>query len=326
MRAAWYERPGAAAEVMVVGQMDDPTPGPGEVRIRVHASGINPGDIGKRRRTSAPMPYPRVIPHSDGAGLIDKVGEGVPDARLGERVWCFAAQSYRPFGTAAELVVVPSWQAVPLPEGVSFEQGACLGTPAITGHRAVFADGSVADKALLVVGAAGAVGQMASAFAAWGGARVLGLVRHERDIELARGAGAQRVFLASDPDLAARIRDAAPDGVQRIVDVAFATYIELYAKVVALGGMIVTYFSTESYPRLPFWPLLFLNTTIRMLGGDDFPPEAKRRAAEDINACLYARRLPFHISKQLPLDRIVAAHECIERHANSGRVLIILNA
>src|SRR4051794_36183856 len=144
MLAAWYERQGAPADVLEVGTMPDPDPGPGEVRIRVRASGINPGELKKRAGwLGSAMPYPRVIPHSDAAGEIDAVGPGVDAARAGERVWCFGAQSYRPFGTAAELVVVPEWQAWPLPGDVSWEEGACLGIPGLTAHRAVFGDGAV---------------------------------------------------------------------------------------------------------------------------------------------------------------------------------------
>src|SRR3954469_9718129 len=166
MKAAWYETQGAARDVLVVGEMPDPEPGPAEVRIRVAASGINPGDVKKRQNAFGyGMPYPRVIPHSDGAGTIDRVGDGVAASRVGERVWCFGAQSYRPFGTAAEYVVVPSEQAVPLPAGVSFEQGACLGIPGITAHRAVHAGGEVDGRVVLVQGGAGAVGQCAVALA-----------------------------------------------------------------------------------------------------------------------------------------------------------------
>src|SRR4051812_38651670 len=162
MKAAWYERQGAPASVLVVGEMAAPKAGSGEVRIRVAASGINPGDVKKRQDTfGVGMPFPRVIPHSDGAGVIEEVGDGVPASRVGERVWCFGAQSYRPFGTAAESVVVPAWQAVPLPEGVWFEQGACLGIPGITAHRAVHAGGAVEGRVVLVQGGAGAVGQCA---------------------------------------------------------------------------------------------------------------------------------------------------------------------
>jgi NADPH:quinone reductase len=138
MRAAWYEKQGPAREVLTVGVMADPTPGPGEVRVRIAASGINPGDIKKRQNAFGyGMPYPRIIPHSDGAGVIDLIGDGVAPEWIGRRVWCYGAQSYRPFGRAAEYTVVPTGQAVPLPDDVSFEQGACLGIPGITAHRCV---------------------------------------------------------------------------------------------------------------------------------------------------------------------------------------------
>src|SRR5438045_1132847 len=151
MLAAWYERAGPAAEVLEVGAMADPEPGAGEVRVRLTFSGINPGDTKKRSDwVGFGMPYPRVIPHSDGAGTIDAVGEGVDRARIGERVWVFGAQSYRAFGTAAQLSVVPAEQAVRLPEDVSDEIGACLGIPGITAHRAVFSDGPVGGKTVLV--------------------------------------------------------------------------------------------------------------------------------------------------------------------------------
>ena len=147
MKAAWYEKQGPARDVLVVGDIQDPEPGPDEVRIRVAASGINPGDVKKRQDAFGyGMPYPRIIPHSDGAGTIDRVGAGVSTTRVGERVWCDGAQSYRPYGTAAEYVVVPSVQAVPLPNGVAFEQGACLGIPGVTAHRAVHVGGPVAGR------------------------------------------------------------------------------------------------------------------------------------------------------------------------------------
>src|SRR5579885_1316007 len=168
MRAAWYERRGPARETLVVGEMPDPAPGAGEVRIAVRVSGLSPGDVKKRSGwRGAPMPYPRVIPHSDGAGTIDSVGTGVAAGRVGERVWCYGAQSYRPFGTAAEYVVVPSGLAVALPgaavrdEAELEEQAACLGIAGITGYRALFADGPVAGLVVLVHGAAGGVGSIA---------------------------------------------------------------------------------------------------------------------------------------------------------------------
>src|SRR5215470_15076491 len=150
MRAAWYEQQGAPRDVLIVGEMDDPTPLAGEVRIRVAFSGVNPGDVKKRQDTfGVGMPYPRVIPHSDGAGTVDLVGEGISQDWIGRRVWCYGAQSYRPFGTAAEYTVVPLEQAVPLPDAVPIEQGACLGIPGITAHRAVHVAGPVAGRVRL---------------------------------------------------------------------------------------------------------------------------------------------------------------------------------
>jgi len=145
MRAAWYDRQGPAADVLIVGELPDPSPGPGEVRVRIRFSGVNPGDVKKRQGwLASSMPYPRVIPHSDGAGVIDAVGDGVPADRIGRRVWVYGAQSYRPFGTAADYTVVPEQQAVDLPEGVREEIGATLGIPGITAHNAVFTDGDIA--------------------------------------------------------------------------------------------------------------------------------------------------------------------------------------
>src|SRR6202041_2688958 len=178
MRAAWYEKQGPPREVLVVGEMPDPRPGPGEVRIRIAASGINPGDVKKRQDSfGIGMPYPRVIPHSDGAGRVDQVGEGVPSDWIGRSVWCYGAQSYRPFGTAAECTVVPVDQVVPMAKNVSIDQGACLGIPGITAHRAVHTVGTVSGRTVLVQGAAGAVGLCAVRLARQAGAHVIGTVR-----------------------------------------------------------------------------------------------------------------------------------------------------
>src|SRR5262249_29053998 len=171
MRAAWYEKQGPAREVLTVGEMPDPTPGPGEVRIRIAVSGVNPGDIKKRQDTFGyGMGYPRVIPHSDGAGLVDQLGDGVPSEWLGRRAWCYGAQSYRPFGPAVEYAVVPLGQAVPLPESVPMDQGACLGILGMTAHRAVHVAGPVDGRTVLVQGGSGAVGLCAVRLARRAGA------------------------------------------------------------------------------------------------------------------------------------------------------------
>src|ERR1700751_3485641 len=220
MKAAWYEKQGTAREVLVVGEMPDPIPAAGEVRIRIAASGINPGDIKKREDAFGyGIPYPRVIPHSDGAGRVDQLGVGVPSEWKGRSVWCYGAQSYRPFGTAAEFTVVPLDQVAGLPESVAMEQGACLGIPGITAHRAVHVAGSVNGRTVLVQGAAGSVGGLAVHLAGLGGGRVIGTVRSSSDEATARNAGAHEVLI-SEKDLSSHVQALAPKGIKPFGKVA----------------------------------------------------------------------------------------------------------
>ncbi|MGI5518385.1 NADPH:quinone reductase [Streptomyces sp. CA-106131] len=324
MRAAWYERRGPARDVLVVGEMPDPEPGHGEVRIRVSHSGINPGDVKKRSGwQDSPMPYPRVVPHSDGAGVIDAVGKGVREARVGERAWCYGAQSYRPFGTAAEYVVVPDRLAVPLPASGLEEQAACLGIAGITGHRALFADGSVRGLNVLVHGATGGVGSVVTQLARRDGARVFASVRREDQLQQARALGAVNAFLTSDPELVRRIRAAAPEGVHRIAEVDFAAHIALDAQVLAVGGVISSYYSSRPQPTIPYWELGFADVTLRLLGSDDFPAQAKDQAAADLTDALVAKELCIDIAVRLPLEEIAHAHKLVEE-GTAGRVLLTL--
>jgi NADPH2:quinone reductase len=326
MKAAWYERQGAARAVLVVGEMPDPEPGPAEVRIRVAASGINPGDVKKRQDAFGyGMPYPRVIPHSDGAGTIDRVGDGVPASRVGERVWCYGAQSYRPFGTAAEYVVVPTGQAVPLPDGVHFEQGACLGIPGITVHRAVHSAGPVAGRVLLVQGGAGAVGTCAVQLARRAGAHVIATVRSGHDEAVAARAGAHQVIRTGGvpaDEVAGHIRTFAPEGVAHIVEVAFDANIEADAAILAQGGSLAAYATGEPAPPVPFWELVFKNIRVFFLGSDDFPAEAKAAAARDLNAALEAKWPGFENIQRLALSAIAEAHEYVESRKARGRVVV----
>ena len=328
MKAAWYERQGPPAEVLIVGEMATPEPGPGEVRIRVAASGINPGDVKKRQDSfGVGMPYPRVIPHSDGAGVIDAVGQGVPASRIGERVWCFGAQSYRPFGTAAEVVVLPAEQAVPLPDGVSFEQGACLGIPGITAYKAVFGAGAVAGRSVLVQGGAGAVGQWAVGLARQAGARVITTVRSERDEAISRQAGAHHVVRTdglSPEEVVERVTAHAPDGVDHIVEVAFHANIAIDEKLLNIGGSIAAYATGDPEPSVPFWPLVFKNVRLFFLGSDDFPVETKMAAARKLNELLEGGWPGFAIEGRFPLESIAEAHEAIETRQVAGRVVITL--
>jgi len=324
MKAAWYEQQGAARDVLTIGAMPDPTPGPGEVRIRIAVSGINPGDIKKREDAFGyGMPYPRVIPHSDGAGHVDQVGDGVAQEWIGRRVWCYGAQSYRPFGTAAEYTVVPAQQAVPLPDDVPLEQGACLGIPGITAHRAVHVAGPVEGRTVLVQGGAGAVGLCAVQLARRAGAFVIATVRSTADEEIARRAGASVVLLAG-ADLIDQVRAHAPNGVDHIVEVAFGANIATDGELLALGGSIAAYATDDPMPQLPFWPLLFKNVRIFLVGSDDFPPEANVAAARELNEALTAGWAGFEIAERLPLEEIARAHELVERPARRGRVVVML--
>jgi NADPH2:quinone reductase len=309
MLAAWYERPGPAAEVLQVGEMAAPEPGPGEVRVRVSFSGINRGDTKKRGGwVGNGLPFPRVVPHSDGSGVIDAVGQRVDPGRVGQRVWVYGAQSYRPFGTAAELTVVPADQAVELPDDVGDETGACLGIPGITAHRAVFGDGPVAGKTMLVQGALGAVGSLAAQLAHWGGATVIGTVTRSGDLDHLGSAIAHGVAL-DDEKPAEAIRAHAPEGVHRIIEVAFSDNADLDAAVAAPDGVIAAYATRRDRPDFPFWPMLLANLTIRLLGSDDFPHEARRQAADDLTTVAREGALSVPIGEPLPLNQIAEAHD-----------------
>ena len=324
MIAAWYEKQGPAQEVLTVGEMPDPVAGAGEVRIRIAVSGINPGDTKKRGDAfGIGMPYPRVIPHSDGAGLVDQVGEGVSREWLGKPVWCYGAQSYRPFGTAAEFTVVPEAKAVPLPAKVTPEQGACLGIPGITGHRAVHVAGSVSGRTVLVQGAAGSVGLCAVQLARQAGAHVIGTIRTQPEEQTAKKAGAHEVFL-NDAELPEHVRAVAPEGIDHIVEVAFAANVERDVELLKMGGSIATYATNAATPAIPFWQMVFKNIRLFFLGSDDFPPEAKAAAARDINAALEAGWSGFEIGERVPLAEIARAHELAEHPQRPGRVVVIV--
>jgi NADPH2:quinone reductase len=324
MKAAWYERQGAARDVLIVGEMGDPYPRPGEVRIRVTFSGVNPGDVKKRQDAfGVGMAYPRVIPHSDGAGTVDAVGEDVPREWIGRRVWCYGAQSYRPFGTAAQYTAVALKQVVALPEGVPLEQGACLGIPGITAHRAVHVAGPVQGRTVLVQGGAGAVGSCAVQLAHQAGARVLATCRAESDKQIALRAGASQVFLTSE-NLVERIRALAPDGVQHIVEVAFGANIKTDTEVLAQGGSIATYATNTPMPEIPVWQLVFVNARLLFVGSDDVPTEAKIEATRAINQALEAGWQGLDIAEIVPLHQIARAHELVEHPAKLGRVIVAI--
>jgi NADPH:quinone reductase len=324
MRAAWYERQGPARDVLTVGEMADPQPGAGEVRIRIAASGVNPGDVKKREDAfGLGMSYPRVIPHSDGAGVIDSVGEGVPEDWVGRRVWCYGAQSYRPFGTAAEFTVVPLDHAAPLPDGASMEQGACLGIPGITAYGAVSVAGPLEGRTVLVQGGAGAVGACAVQLAHRASARVIASCRSESDKLIASRAGADAVFL-TDESLVEHVRALAPNGVDHIVEVAFAANIKADVELLAQGGSIATYATNAAMAEIPVWQLVFVNTRLFFIGSDDIPTNAKMEAGLAINRALEAGWPGLEIAEQFSLKDIAKAHEFVEHPTKSGRVVVAI--
>jgi len=322
--ASWYERQGPADEVLHVGDLPDPRAGPGELRVRVHVSGVNPGDTKKRRGwLDSAMPFPRVIPHSDAAGVVDAVGDGVDQRRIGERVWVYGAQSYRPFGTAAHYTVVPAHQAVALPEQVSDEVGASLGIPGVTAHRAVFSDGPVDGTVVLVQGVLGAVSSLAAQLARWGGATVIATVVRSEDLAHVDSSVVAHAVALDQDNPAQAIRELAPQGVSRIVEVSLSDNADLDAAVVANDAVIAAYATRADRPALPFWPLLFANVTLRLLGSDDFPAEAKQRAAGDLTAAAADGALTVRIGHRYPLEEIAQAHDRVDA-GGGGRVLVTL--
>ena len=324
MRAVWYERQGPADEVLQIGELPDPEPGPGEVRVRIKFSGVNPGDTKKRRGwLGSAMPYPRVIPHSDGSGVVESVGIGVDQARVGRRVWVYGAQSYRPFGTSAQLTVVPAEQAVDLPDEVPDTLGACLGIPGITAHQTVFADGPATGATVLVQGVLGAVGSLAAQLAAWGGATVIGTVRRSGDLEQVSTAAVAHTVALDQPDPAGAIRAHAPDGVDRIIEVAFSDNVDLDAAVAKKNTVIAAYATRGDRPSFPFWPMLFDNITIRLLGSDDFSTASKQQAAADLTGAARDGVLSIPIGIPLPLERAAEAHDRVDASARD-RVLLAI--
>ena len=328
MKGVYYERKGPARQVLALGDLADPQPGPGEVRVKVAFSGINPTDTKLRGGWDGAMemPFPRIVPHQDGAGEIDRVGAGVPQARVGERVWIYEAQRGRAFGSCAEYVCVPSDNAVPLPEGTTFETGACLGIAGMTAHRCLFQDGGIQGQTVLVAGGAGAVGRAAIQLAKWGGARVAATVSRAEQEKVAREAGADLVVNRKSGDTVEGIKAFARGGVDRVVEVAFEANLELNRSVLKPNGVIATYSSgpPDSAPRIPFSAIMRQGITVHFILVYLMPREAHQSAARDLNAALAAGRYRPHVARVCALDETAAAHEAQESGATVGKLLVSL--
>ncbi|TDD63632.1 NADPH:quinone reductase [Actinomadura darangshiensis] len=333
MKAIIY-RDNGGPDVLRLVDRDLPVPGPGEVRVRVAVSGVNPADW--QARAGAPMGFPEITPHLDGAGVVDAVGEGVDPGRAGERVWLFMAAAGRPTGTAAEFTVVPAEHAVPLPAGAGFDVGAALGVPALTAHRALtvaedgprrLRPGALDGRTVLAAGGAGAVGHAVIQLARWAGATVIGTVSGPEKARLATAAGAHHVvdYRADDP--AAEIRRFAPDGIDIVAEVALGANLALDLAVLRTRGTISTYANDGGKPvELNVPQNMVLNTRLQFLVLYTAGPEARAAAAEDVANAVRDGALPVGEEHGLPLvrfplDRTAAAHRAVQGGA-VGKVLV----
>jgi len=291
---------------------------------------VNPSDTKSRsaRPLDSAMPFPAVTPHQDGSGVIAAVGAGVDPSRIGQRVWLYMANRGRPRGTAAEFCVVPDERAVALPAAASFAEGACLGIPAMTAHYALRSDGPLTGKVVLVQGGTGAVGFYAVQIAKWADAAlVIATVSRPEQAAQARLAGANLVIDRKTQDVVAVIRAAAPQGVDRVIEVAFGTNLADDLAVLARNGVIATYASDAApEPAVSFRALMAKDATVRFVLIYEAPQSARDAAARDINAMIAAGVLHHQIAQTLPLSAVVAAHEAMESGRLVGKILLDLTA
>jgi NADPH:quinone reductase len=324
MRAVWYDRQGPANEVIITGELPTPEPGPGEVRIRLEASGVNPSDT-YRRRGAVPAEYPRVIPNSDGAGVIDKVGNGVSATRVGERVWLYNGQrNGRWMGTAAEFIALDADLVTPLPDHVSFAEGATLGIPCMTAHGCVFAAGSVQGKRLLITGGAGAVGHYAVQLAAWAGAEVIATVSSEAKAERARAGGAAHIINYRREDVAARVAEITHGGgVDHVVDVDLGGNLSATLGSVREHGSIAYYATNGALrPEVDLRVLMGRNLTLRGFVLPTSPHADRKRAQTDIASFIRTPNRILSVAAEFPLYETAAAHLSVEAGGKVGTVVV----
>lgn len=325
MQAAFYEQTGPAQSVLRVGELPDPVPGPGEVRVRLRWSGVNPSDVKSRAGLrSAAMPFARVVPHSDGMGVIDAVGDGVAQTRLGQRVWVWNAAWGRAHGTAAQYVVLPQPMAVPLPDATSDEAGACLGIPAMTALHAVLARGGVSGQRVLVAGGAGAVGHYALQFCRLLGARqVLSTVSSAEKAAIAQDAGADLAINYRTEAVHERVNEATQGhGVDRIIEVDMAANAALDLQLLRPGGDLMVYGSGQPDFALPFFPLIARNISLGFFIVYNLSALDRQHAQSTLEGWLARGQLHHAIAQRVPLAQVVQAHEAVERAATPGNVVV----
>jgi NADPH:quinone reductase len=325
MKAVWYERTGPATDVLTYGDMPAPMAGPGEVRIRLEASGVNPADVGRRGGGYRAMEFPRVIPNSDGAGLIDQVGDGVTRLSTGQRVWLFNGQrNGRAFGTAAEYIALAEHLVTPLPDRLSFAAGATLGIPCMTAWCCLFGDGPIAGQTVLVTGGAGAVGHYAVQLAKWGGARVIATVSSAMKAEQARHAGADLVINYKNEDVVAKaLAFTGQHGVDRVVDVDFGGNIATTLQAMAVNSTIAVYATNGNRnPAVPMRELMEKCIALRALVLYALPPALLAAAQADISEWLAAGPRIHNIAAQFALSDTAQAHLAVEKGDKLGTVIV----
>ena len=328
MQAVWYNKFGSAENVLEVGEYQTPEPAQGEVKVRIHTSGVNPSDTKKRLGANpALLNNGPVIPNSDGSGEIVALGEGVNNRNIGERVWIYNAQFGRQEGTSAQFVCIPSNQAVWMPDNASYEIGAMMGIPAMTAHRCVCADGSVDGQILLVTGGAGRVGYYATQWAKYFGATVIATGSSRKSVEHCKQAGADFVVGHPSNKTATEILEfTSGRKVDRIVDGDFGVNLPSALDVLKTNGVIATYSSmTNMNPVIPFVRMMFMDITIRMVLVYAMPGEAKQQAIEDITDMLTGGNFDHRVAATFPLEQSAKAHNEIERGDNYGSVIITIN-
>jgi NADPH:quinone reductase len=325
MKAVWYERTGAATDVLDFGDMETPLAGPGEVRVRLEASGVNPADVGRRAGSYRALEFPRVIPNSDGAGIVDQLGDGVTRLNIGQRVWLFNGQrNGRAFGTAAEYIALAEHLVTPLPDDVSFAAGATLGIPGMTAWCSLFGDGPIAGRTVLVTGGAGAVGHYAVQLAKWGGARVIATVSSSFKAEQARVAGADLVIDYKTEDVIAKaLAFTGGRGVDRVVDVDFGGNIATTLKLMAMNSTIAVYATNGNRnPVVPMRELMEKCIAVRALVLYALPPPLLAAAQADISKWLAAGRRIHNIARRFALSETAQAHLAVEKGDKLGTVIV----
>jgi NADPH2:quinone reductase len=325
MKAVWYERTGPAADVLTFGEMPTPVAGPGEVRVRLEASGVNPADVYRRAGAYRGIEFPRVIPNSDGAGIVDQVGGGVTRLKAGQRVWLFNGQrNGRAFGTAAEYIALSEQLVTPLPDSLSFAQGATLGIPAMTAWCSLFSDGPIAGQTVLVTGGAGAVGHYAVQLAKWSGAKVIATVSSAAKAEQARLAGADLVINYKTEDVVARALAFTNQlGVNRVADVDFGGNIATTLKLMAMNSTIAVYATNGNRtPVVPMRELMERCIALRTLVLFALPRPVLAAAQADITKWLTAGRRLHNIAGQFALADTAQAHLAVEKGDKLGTVIV----